>query len=86
MITLVTGLWDLKRDTLGEGWARPFESHYLEKFKQLLSVDNNLIILKLLQLLDVKILYFILKSYYRLQGLAEKYFFFSYICKEKTNS
>ena len=44
MITLVTGLWDLKRDTLGEGWARPFESHYLEKFKQLLSVDNNLII------------------------------------------
>ena len=43
-ITLVTGLWDLKRDTLGEGWARSFELHYLEKFKQLLSVDCNLII------------------------------------------
>jgi hypothetical protein len=44
LITLVTGLWDLKRDTLGDGWARPFKSHYLEKFKQLLSVNNNLII------------------------------------------
>jgi hypothetical protein len=43
-ITLVTGLWDLKRDTLSEGWARPFESHYLEKFKNLLSVPHNLII------------------------------------------
>ena len=43
-ITLVTGLWDLKREELSEGWARSFENHYLEKFKQLLSVKNNLII------------------------------------------
>ena len=42
MTTLVTGLWDLKRDTLTEGWARPFESHYLEKFKSLLSIKDNL--------------------------------------------
>jgi len=44
LITLVTGLWDLKRDTLGDGWARSFESHYLEKFKELLSINDNLII------------------------------------------
>ncbi len=34
MITLVTGLWDIGRGELNEGWSRPF-SHYLEKFKQL---------------------------------------------------
>jgi hypothetical protein len=43
MITLVTGLWDIGRGELNEGWSRPF-SHYLEKFKQLLQVDNNMII------------------------------------------
>jgi hypothetical protein len=43
-ITLVTGLWDLKRDGLNEGWARPFKEHYLEKFKQLLTIEENLII------------------------------------------
>lgn len=43
-ITLVTGLWDLKREELNEGWARSFENHYLEKFKQLLTIQNNLII------------------------------------------
>jgi len=42
-ITLVTGLWDIKRDELSEGWSRPF-SHYLDKFSQLLSVDVNMII------------------------------------------
>jgi hypothetical protein len=42
-ITLVTGLWDLGRSNLSNGWARSFD-HYLEKFKQLLQVDNNLII------------------------------------------
>ena len=42
-ITLVTGLWNIKRDELGEGWSRSFE-HYLEKFDQLLKVDNNMII------------------------------------------
>jgi len=42
-ITLVTGLWDIKRGDLKEGWSRPF-SHYLEKFDQLLKLDYNLII------------------------------------------
>ena len=41
-LTLVTGLWNIKRDELGEGWSRSFE-HYLEKFDQLLKVDNNMI-------------------------------------------
>jgi len=42
-LTLVTGLWDIKRDELKEGWARSFE-HYLSKFEQLLKVEENLII------------------------------------------
>ena len=42
-VTLVTGLWNIKRDSLIEGWSRTFE-HYLEKFDQLLKVDNNMII------------------------------------------
>jgi hypothetical protein len=42
-ITLVTGLWDLGRGGLTEGWSRSYE-HYLEKFSQLLDVKENLII------------------------------------------
>lgn len=42
-ITLVTGLWDIKRDLLGDGWNRSY-NHYLDKFKQLLDVENNLIV------------------------------------------
>jgi hypothetical protein len=42
-ITLVTGLWNIKRDELSEGWSRPF-SHYLENFSKLLGVDVNMII------------------------------------------
>lgn len=42
-ITLVTGIWDIGRKDLSEGWSRPF-SHYLDKFEQLLKVDENLII------------------------------------------
>jgi O-methyltransferase len=42
-LTLVTGLWDIKRDSLSEGWSRPFD-HYLKKFEQLLKVDTNMII------------------------------------------
>jgi O-methyltransferase len=42
-VTLVTGLWNIKRDTLSEGWSRPFE-HYLSKFEQLLKVEENMII------------------------------------------
>lgn len=41
--TLVTGLWDLGRSNLTEGWSRSYE-HYLSKFEQLLRVDENLII------------------------------------------
>jgi hypothetical protein len=41
--TLVTGLWDLGRDKLNEGWSRSYQ-HYLDKFKQLLQVEENLII------------------------------------------
>jgi hypothetical protein len=43
MITLVTGLWNIGRDQLNEGWSRSYQ-HYLEKFSQLLSIDCNLII------------------------------------------
>jgi hypothetical protein len=43
MLTLVTGLWDIKRESLTEGWSRSFD-HYKEKFAQLLKVENNLII------------------------------------------
>jgi hypothetical protein len=42
-ITLVTGLWNIGRDQLNEGWSRSYQ-HYLEKFSQLLSIDCNLII------------------------------------------
>ena len=42
-ITLVTGIWDIGRSDLGEGWARPFQ-HYLDKFEKLLEIDVNLII------------------------------------------
>jgi hypothetical protein len=42
-VTLVTGLWDLGRDKLNGNWSRSYD-FYLEKFKQLLDVDVNLII------------------------------------------
>ena len=42
-ITLVTGLWDIGRGDLQEGWSRSFQ-HYLDKFAQLLKVDVNMII------------------------------------------
>jgi len=42
-ITLVTGLWNIGRENLKEGWSRSF-SHYLEKFEQLLKFEENLII------------------------------------------
>jgi hypothetical protein len=43
MITLVTGLWDIGRGDLSEGWSRSYQ-HYLNKFEDLLKVENNLII------------------------------------------
>jgi FkbM family methyltransferase len=42
-LTLVTGLWNIRRDGLTEGWSRSFE-HYLQKFEQLLQVENDMII------------------------------------------
>lgn len=42
-ITLVTGLWNINRDKLIEGWSRNFD-HYLSKLEQLLQVEENLII------------------------------------------
>jgi hypothetical protein len=42
-ITIVTGLWDIKRDGLKNGWARSFD-HYLNKFQQLLDIPYNLIV------------------------------------------
>lgn len=43
-VTLVTGLWDIKRDSLGVGWNRGYEEHYISKFKELLKVPYNLIV------------------------------------------
>ena len=42
-ITLVTGIWDIGRGDLSEGWSRSYQ-HYLDKFEQLLKVEENLII------------------------------------------
>ena len=42
-ITLVTGIWDIGRGSLTEGWSRPYQ-HYLDKFEKLLEVEENLII------------------------------------------
>jgi hypothetical protein len=42
-ITLVTGIWNIGRGELSEGWSRTYQ-HYLDKFEKLLEVDNNLII------------------------------------------
>lgn len=41
--TVVTGLWDIGRDKLADGWSRNY-NHYLEKLDQLLQSDFNLII------------------------------------------
>ncbi len=42
-ITLVTGIWDIGRGDLSENWSRSFQ-HYLNKFEELLKIDENLII------------------------------------------
>ena len=41
--TIVTGIWNIKRDTLSEGWSRTFE-HYINNLKKLLKTPNNMII------------------------------------------
>lgn len=42
-ITFVTGLWDLGRNDLTQGWSRSYE-HYLTKFEELLKIPYNLIV------------------------------------------
>ena len=42
-ITLVTGIWDIGRGDLSEGWSRTYQ-HYLDKFEQLLKCEENMII------------------------------------------
>jgi len=41
--TIVTGLWDIGRESLTNDWSRSYK-HYLDKFDELLKTDNNLII------------------------------------------
>jgi hypothetical protein len=41
--TIVTGIWDIKRETLSEGWNRNFD-HYLNNLEKLLRTDENMII------------------------------------------
>lgn len=43
IITLVTGLWNIGRGNLDNSFSRQYQD-YLDKFAQLLDVDNNLII------------------------------------------
>ena len=43
MTTIVTGIWDIKRDKLTEGWSRTFD-HYLNHLDKLLKSSNNFII------------------------------------------
>lgn len=52
-LTLVTGLWDIKRSDLKQGWKRSFEEHYIPKFKQLLEVPYNLIVFGEPELRDI---------------------------------
>lgn len=42
-LTLVTGIWDIGRGQLSDGWSRPYK-HYLNKFESLLDTPNNMII------------------------------------------
>jgi O-methyltransferase len=42
-LTLVTGIWDIGREGLTEGWSRNY-NHYIENFKRILPIDCNMII------------------------------------------
>lgn len=42
-LTVVTGIWDLKRHQAGEGFKRPFQ-HYIDNFVKLLQTDVNMAI------------------------------------------
>jgi hypothetical protein len=39
-ITLVTGIWDLGRSNLSDGWSRSFD-HYMDNFRKLLEHTKN---------------------------------------------
>lgn len=41
--TIVTGIWDLNRASLSEGWNRSFD-HYLSHLERLMKCDDNMII------------------------------------------
>ena len=41
--TIVTGIWDIKREELSEGWSRSFQ-HYLNNLEKLLKTQDNMII------------------------------------------
>jgi hypothetical protein len=42
-VTIVTGIWDIKRDELSQGWSRTFQ-HYLNNLEKLLKTQDNMII------------------------------------------
>jgi hypothetical protein len=42
-VTIVTGIWDIKRNELSEGWNRGFE-HYLNNLEKLMKTEDNMII------------------------------------------
>lgn len=42
-VTIVTGIWDIKRDELSEGWNRGF-NHYLNHLENLMQTNDNMII------------------------------------------
>jgi len=42
-VTIVTGLWDIKREELNGRWSRSYK-HYLDNFKKLLEMPHNMII------------------------------------------
>ena len=42
-VTIVTGLWDIGRSNLSNDWARSMD-HYLQKFEDLLKINENMII------------------------------------------
>ena len=42
-VTIVTGIWDIKRDELTQGWSRNFQ-HYLNNLEKLLKTQDNMII------------------------------------------
>ena len=41
--TIVTGIWNIKRDELSEGWSRTYQ-HYLDNLEKLMKVSDNMII------------------------------------------